>query len=119
MKRFDRLRGRRPVVEDEEERVPIPEKYTKGYDTLREMPVEVLANRIVTALQSRPKIEWVGILCNAIEQMRQDWREEGDIEDQFCRDCEVTTTHRVEKIEGIGQPKDFILRCSVCGKVRL
>jgi hypothetical protein len=95
------------------------EKYEKQYETLKQMPSEVLANRVVAAIRHSPIIEWVGIVATFVEQMRAEYREEGEIEDQHCKDCDAVTIHRVEKMVGIGQPGDFILRCSVCGKVKL
>jgi hypothetical protein len=95
------------------------EKYEKQYDTLKAMPAEVLANRVVAAIRHSPIIEWVGIVATFVEQMRAEYREEGEIEDQHCKDCDAVTTHRVEKLVGIGQPGDFILRCTICGKVKL
>jgi hypothetical protein len=95
------------------------EKYEKQYDTLKGMPPEVLANRVVQAICHAPLIEWVGIVATFIEQIREEYREEGDIEETICKDCSALTTHRIEKIEGIGQPGDFIRRCTVCGKLKI
>jgi hypothetical protein len=83
------------------------------------MPAEVLANRVVAAIRHSPIIEWVGIVATFIEQVRAEYREEGDIEEERCKDCDALTIHRVEKMVGIGQPGDFISRCTVCGKVKL
>lgn len=95
------------------------EKFEKQYETLKSMPPEVLANRVVQAIAHARTIEWVGIIAQFIEQMRAEYRQEGELQELFCKDCASLTTHRTEKMTGIGQPGDFILRCTICSKVQL
>jgi hypothetical protein len=95
------------------------EKYEKQYDTLKSMPPEVLANRVVAAIAHARTIEWVGIIAQFVERMRAEYRQEGELQELRCRDCDSMTTHRTEKMDGIGTPGDFITRCTICGKVAL
>lgn len=95
------------------------EKYEREYATLKSMPPEVLANRVVAAIAHARTIEWVGIIAQFIEQMRAEYRQEGELQELHCRDCDAVTAHRTEKMDGIGQPGDFITRCTICGKVSL
>jgi hypothetical protein len=97
------------------------EKFERQYPSIKAMPSVVLAARICQAICAQPRTpdELTGILAEAIDQIRVEYRKEGDIEEFFCVACKAITTWRVEKLVGMETAGDFIQRCTLCGKVKL
>jgi hypothetical protein len=98
------------------------EIFQQNYDSIREMPSNVFAARIVTELIARPRRpdEMTVIIAGAIDAMRAEYRKEGEKEKLFCEYCDVVTLHTADKLVGINpEAGDLILRCDVCGKVEL
>ena len=95
------------------------DRYNRQYNTLREMPAEVLANVVTHDLRSRPIEEWVGVLATLFEEMRLEYRAPGEIEERKCSYCDAMTNHRLEKLKDVGTTLDLIFRCVDCDKVTL
>jgi hypothetical protein len=93
------------------------ETLQREYPSLKEMPSLVLAARISQTIcaQRRTPADVTVILCGAIDAIRQEYRVEGNISENFCRACGALTKWKVEALEGIG----LIERCTICGKVLL